>query len=51
MTALLLANIKLVLLFALVGAIVGLSTAGQRHAPRIAATRQVRRTAAIKVPT
>ena len=50
MTALFLANIKLVLLFALVGATIALSRAGQHRAARVL-IRRPRRTAALKAPS
>ncbi|MCK9908550.1 hypothetical protein MXD81_05390 [Microbacteriaceae bacterium K1510] len=48
MTALFLANIKLVLLFALVGVTIVLSTTGQRQTARLMSARRPRRTASIK---
>lgn len=51
MTALFLTNIKLVLLFVLVGATIALSTAGQRQTARLMPARGLRQTASIKVPS
>lgn len=48
MTALFVANVKLVLLFALVGWTIALSHAGQHRAARVL-TRRPRRTASLRV--